>query len=235
VIVPTRSVEPIIRSWGVNNPKIAAIATGVEEYLFENADGGKIKNKFGIKDDEIVLFLNCRLTGEKNTEFLFRSVIPVLQKNKKIKFLIIGGGYLKEVLQKMTAATGVGEQTIFVGEVKKGEVKNFYAAADIFVYASKSETQGMIITEALYMGLPVVAVDATGICDLVRNEIDGLLVSENEEEFAGAIMRLINDGSLRKKMGGSGAEHARDNFTDKVCTQKLLAVYEEAIKESRAN
>jgi len=234
VVVPTESVVPIIRGWGVTNSSVSAIATGVEEDLFSNADGGKIKDKLGIKSDELVLFLNCRLTAEKNTEFLFQAIISVLQENKKVKLLSLGGGYLKEVLQKMAAEAGVGRQVIFAGEVQKEEVKDFYAAGDIFVYASKSETQGMIITEAMYMGLPVVAVAATGIISLVRNGVDGLLVAENEKEFSAAVLQLLADENLRTKMGESGAKYARENFTDKISAQKMLAVYEEAIGKKKS-
>jgi glycosyltransferase involved in cell wall biosynthesis len=233
VIVPTESVRPIILGWGVTNKNIVVIPTGVEEQLFENYDDGKIRNKFGIKSDDLVLFLNCRLTGEKNTEFLFRAILPVLQGSKKIKLLSLGGGYLKETLEKTAAEAGVGEQVVFAGEVKKEEVKDFYAAGDIFVYASKSETQGMIITEALYMGLPVVAVRATGISSLVRDGVDGLLVSENEKEFCDAVLRLVVDEKLRRQMGESGSKFARANFTDKISAQKMLAVYEMAIKEKK--
>jgi len=234
IITPTESVIPIIRKWGVTNPNVKAAATGVEENFFENADGGKIRNKFGIKREEVVLFFNCRLTSEKNTEFLFRSVIPVLQKNKNTKLLSIGGGYLMEPLRKMAESAGVGDQIVFAGQVKKGEVKDYFAAGDIFVYASKSETQGMIITEAMYMGLPVVAVNATGICDLVKNGIDGFLVSENEKEFSEAVSELINNEELRKEMGANGLRIAREKYTDKICAQKLLEIYKEAIEDKIA-
>jgi 1,2-diacylglycerol 3-alpha-glucosyltransferase len=229
VVTPTESVIPIIQKWGVTNLNISAIATGVEEGLFENADGGKIKEKHSIKNDELVLFLNCRLTSEKNTEFLFRSIIPVLKNNKKMKLLSIGGGYLKDTLQKMAEDAGAGAQVIFAGEMEKEKVKDYYAAGDIFVYASKSETQGMIITEAMYMGLPIVAVNAPGICDLVQDNINGFLVSEKEEEFASAVMKLHSDVNLRKKFGEASAKIARENFTDKICAEKLMKVYEKAI------
>jgi 1,2-diacylglycerol 3-alpha-glucosyltransferase len=234
VVAPTPSVIEIIKKWGVTNPKIKAIASGVEEELFANADADMIKNKFGIKNDELILVLNCRLTSEKNTEFLFRSVIPVLKENKKVKLLSVGGGYLLEPLRKMAEEAGVGEQVIFVGQVKKEEVKDYFAAGDIFVYASKSETQGMIITEAMYMGLPVVAVNATGICDLVEDKITGFLVPEKEGEFFEAVSGLINNESLRKKMGENGARIAREKYTDKICAQKLLEIYREAIESKIA-
>ena len=252
VITPTQSVIPIIQKWGVTNPNISELATGVEEDLFAGADGEKIRNKFSIKKEELVLFFNCRLTSEKNTEFLLRSVIPILKNNKnvhpvksaeggsagrkfnRVKLLSVGGGYLMETLRKMAENAGVGAQVVFAGQVKKEEVKDYFAAGDIFVYASKSETQGMIITEAMYMGLPVVAVKATGICDLVEDKVSGFLVSEKEAEFSEAVLKLINDEELRKKMGEKGAQIAREKYTDKICAQKMLEIYKEAIKRKIA-
>lgn len=231
VITPTESVKEIIKNWGVANKNIVSISTGVEEYLFQNPDAKKIKDKHDIKDDELVLFLNCRLTGEKNVEFLFRSVIPVLKENKKAKLLIIGDGYLAAKLKNMANRENVRKQVIFRGVVEREEVKNYCAAGDIFVYASKSETQGMIITEAMYMGLPVVAVDAPGICDLVQDDINGFLVSEQEEEFSEAVEKLISDADLRRKFGEASARIAREKYTDKICAEKLLEVYKKVIKQ----
>jgi 1,2-diacylglycerol 3-alpha-glucosyltransferase len=229
VVMPTESVRTIIEKWGVTNKNIISIPTGVEKYLFENADGNKIRKKYNISSDDIVLFLNSRLTSEKNVEFLFHSVIKVLKKGKKTKILSIGDGDIREDLRKITQKAGVSGQVIFAGQVKKEEVKDYFAAGDIFVYASKSETQGMAVSEAMYMGLPIVAVKATGICDLVVDKINGFLVSEREDEFAGAVEKLISDAELRKKFGAESAKIAMEKYTDEICAQKMLEVYARVI------
>jgi 1,2-diacylglycerol 3-alpha-glucosyltransferase len=234
VIAPTPSVVEIIRKWGVTNKNVMAISTGVEENLFANASKERVRDEFDIKKEEVVLFLDCRLTGEKNTDFLFHSVIPILEKNKKVKLLSVGGGYLLEPSRKMTEEAGVGEQVIFIGQVDKNRIKDYFAAGDIFVYSSKSETQGMVVSEAMYMGLPVVAVNATGICDLVEDQKTGFLVAEKEDDFSKAVLKLINDEELRKKMGENGARIAREKYTDKICAQKLLGIYKEAINSKIA-
>ncbi len=228
VIVPTDSIIPIIRKWGVTNKNIVPIATGVLEEEFENASRNKIREKYNIKNDEKVLLMVSRLTAEKNVEFIFRSLKNILRENK-VKFLVAGDGYLRQDLEKFCQKENISEKVIFCGEVKREEIKNYYAGADIFVYGSKSETQGMIITEAMYMGLPIVAVSATGINSLVLNNGNGFLVQENEGEFEEAVLKLINDTDLRKKFGETSARIARINFTASVCAEKMLGVYQKAI------
>jgi len=230
IIVPTPSMIGIIKKWGVINQDIIAIPTGVEEEIYQNPDGNLIRKKYGIKEDEVLLLLVSRLTAEKNIEFLFESIIKVLKNGKNTKFLVAGDGYLVPQLKLMVKENNLEERIIFKGIADKKEIKNYYAAGDIFVYASKSETQGMIITEAMYSGLPIVAVRATGICDLVEDSVNGFLVAEQEDEFAGAVNKLIADAELRKKFGSASAKIAREKYTSQICAQNLLDVYKKAIK-----
>ena len=121
-------------------------------------------------------------------------------------------------------------KVIFVGIVSDDEKKNYYAAGDIFVYASKSETQGMVLTEAMYSGLPIVAVRATGVEDIVENNDTGFLVSENTQEFSSAVQKLIEDENLRKYFGEKAKQVAREKYTAKICAEKMLNIYEGAIR-----
>lgn len=230
VITPTESVKEIIKNWGVTNKNIEAVSSGVEEEIYQNADRQVVRNKFGVKDDEILLLLVSRLTAEKNIEFLLRSAVKVLKNSKNIKFLVAGDGYLVSRLKLTAKENDLEERIIFEGIVDKKEIKNYYAAGDIFIYASKSETQGMIVSEAMYAGLPIVAVRATGICDLVEDNVNGFLVSEKEDEFAEAVTKLIGDADLRKKFADESARIAREKYTDKICAQKMLEIYEKAIR-----
>lgn len=231
VITPTESVKAIIRNWGVANENMEAISSGVEDEMYQNADRQIVRNKFSVKDGEVLLLLVSRLTSEKNIEFLFGAVSGVLKNNKNAKFLVAGDGYLVPQLKLMVKKNNLEDRIFFAGIVDKSKIKNYYAAGDIFVYASKSETQGMIITEAMYMGLPIVAVRAPGICDLVQDNVNGLLVLEKEKEFSDAVEKLISSEELRKKFGEASARIARENYTDKICARKLLEVYKKAIQK----
>jgi len=229
VIAPTRSIIDILKNWGVTNKNITAIPTGVEEKQFENPDRESVRTKYGIKNDELLLFVMTRLTAEKNMAFLIEAVLDILKKNEKTKFMICGDGNLKNILEKKVADAGLSEKAIFAGLASSDEKKNYLAAGDIFVYASKSETQGMVFTEAMYSGLPIVAVRATGAKDIVENNKTGYLVSENKKEFGDAAQKLIDDENLRKSFGEEAGRVAREKYTAKVCAEEMIEVYEKAI------
>lgn len=230
VIVPTPSVKKIIMDWGVSNKNIIAVPTGVEEEFFIGSNRQLAREKMGIRDDEKAILLVSRLTAEKNVEFLVSAVLDVMKKNSKTKFILAGGGDELSKLTEMIAQAGMLERVFFEGIVSKNEVKNIYAAGDIFVYASKSETQGMVLTEAMYTGLPIVAVNATGAKDLVGNQITGILVKENAKDFVDAVTRLLGDENLCKKFSGNAKKSAVENYTSKSCGKKMLRIYEEIIK-----
>ena len=228
VIAPTDSIIPILKNWGVKK-EITAIATGIKAEEFENVDGNKIRKKYDIAGDEILLLLVSRLTEEKNIEFIFRAVENILRENKKVKFLIVGDGYLLPKLKKFCEDNKILQQVFFAGLIPHKELKNYYATADIFVYGSKSETQGLIPLEASYMRLPVVAVNSTGISSLMRGGESGFLTKENEKEFSQAVLKLIADKNLRRQFGEQAGKIARENFTSDICVEKMLKAYEEAM------
>lgn len=233
IVVPTESIRPIIEKWGVTNKNITTIPTGVEEEYYQNPDRVSIRLKLNIKDVEILLLLVSRITEEKNIEFLFNSVLGILEKNINVKFLVAGDGNLIPKLKMLALKNNLNQRIIFEGIVNKKELKNYYAAGDIFVYASKSETQGMVVSEAMYLGLPIVAVIAPGICDLVKHNGNGILVEENEASFAEAVEKLIEDAKLRYKFGETSKKIARENFTNQICAQKMLDLYSNVISRNK--
>jgi glycosyltransferase involved in cell wall biosynthesis len=201
----------------------------VEEALFQNGERESIRKKFNIKEDEILLLLVSRLTEEKNVNFIFQVLVKLLKKNKQVKFLVVGDGYQLPKLKAIVEKENLKEKIIFGGLVKKEDLKNYLAAGDIYVGASKSETQGMNMSEAMYMGLPIVAVSATGTDSLVRNGENGILVPENAKEFEKAVEKLVANSDLRKKMSLASAKIARENFTDEVCARKMLEIYQKLL------
>lgn len=230
VIVPTESIVPILRKWGVTND-IIPVATGVDEKIFQNADEKSVRKKFGFKDDDVVFLLVSRLTEEKNVPFIFDSLEKILSENDEAKFLVVGGGYLEEVLSAWSKEKKLEKKIFFSGEVLREKTKNYYAAADIFVYASMSETQGMIVSEAMYMGLPIVAVRATGISSLVEDKENGFLTELQEEDFEKRCLEFFENSELRRRMGARSAEIAREKYTASVCAEKMLKIYNDLTKK----
>lgn len=232
VVVPTPSVKSIVKSWGVVNKNIVVVPSGIEEGKFTAPNKVIIRDKFKIKKEDFVILLVSRLTAEKNVEFVFESLIPILKDEKKVKLLVVGGGNKREELEKIVIENKLEDQILFAGEVHQKEIKNYYAAADIFVYASKSETQGMILTEAMYMGLPIVAVKAPGAQDMVGNFVTGILTKEYNEEFSFAVLKLYQEKEIRKQYSQNAQKSAFENYTSQICAQNLLKIYEDAIERN---
>jgi len=143
--------------------------------------------------------------------------------------MICGDGDQKDKLIEIVSKKEIEDRIFFVGIVSDEIKKNYYAAGDIYVYASKSETQGMIITEAMYSGLPVVAVRATGVKDIVEDGKTGFLVSEDRKEFQDAVQKLIDDENMRKQFSREAKRVAKENYTSGICAKKMIKVYEDTI------
>lgn len=233
IVIPTESVREIIQKWGVTNKNIIAIPTGVEKDLLVHADRASARHEYEIADDEVVLTLVCRMTAEKNVLFLAKTVASILEKNEKVLFVLAGDGSELEAVKKILSNEKIGNRFRCFGIVDAEQKAEIYALSDIFVYASKSETQGMVLTEAMYAGLPIVGVHATGVSDIVRDGETGLLVSENENEFIAAVQKLVDDKNLRQSFGENGKKIALENYTSEVCAQKILDVYEKVISRNK--
>jgi glycosyltransferase involved in cell wall biosynthesis len=226
VIVPTHSVKKLVQKWGVENNNIIDIPTGVDEINFAGSDGEKIRKELDISDQEVVIFSASRLAEEKNIIFLLRSVIVALKRNPRAKFVLGGEGYLEEEIREIISDNDLDDRVILPGLILRDDLKDYFDAADIFVYASKSETQGNILSEAMYMGLPSVSVDATGSRDLIFDKKNGLLVGDNRRDFSMAIERLILDKDSREFLGENARKDALEKYTDKVCAKRMIEIYD---------
>ena len=230
VVVPTPTIHRAIKKFGVAHDRISVVPSGVDEKIFMCPQGEKIRKRYHIKKEEIVLVTVSRLTEEKNVIFLAKSIAEILQENSHVKFLCAGEGDLLDDMKNIFIQKKVIDQTIFAGVVARDEVKDYLDAGDFFVYASTSETQGTIVTENMYMGKAIVAVGVNGVGDLVEQEVNGLKTTE-DHSFVEAMQRMIDDEKLRVHTGQNALRIAREKYTSKVCTQKLLTVYYDVIAQ----
>jgi 1,2-diacylglycerol 3-alpha-glucosyltransferase len=136
-------------------------------------------------------------------------------------------------LQDLANELGIAGQIEFAGKVEPENVHGYLAAADIFCFASVTETQGLVTLEAMAEGLPVAAVEASGTSDAVEDGVQGFLTPNDSVALAYAIERLVINPELRKRMGSAAKIRARE-FDILVLAQKLLSVYETAIEDAKA-
>ncbi len=227
VIAPSESVRDLLQNQrGVTAP-VEVLPSGIDWSKFQRAKRAGTRKSLGIEDNEIVFLLTSRLEEEKNLSFLAEAVFPLLEKNLYLKMVFVGEGSLKKNLIKKARDRKIEERVIFTGFVPQEEVQDYYAAGDIFVHASRSETQGLTILEAMAAGLAVVAVKGPGINDQLDHWKNGILTELDKEEFAEAVMKVVEDDKLRARLGKNGKKFSKEMSYQK-CSEKLEGIYQQA-------
>jgi len=233
VIFPTQSVSDLY-SDDLDQHRISIVPSGVNEDLFADALPLSVRERHRIPRDAKLLITVSRLSQEKNIIFLMRSVRRFLRNHSDIYFVVCGEGELYAEAEKLFDEDGVRDRVIFVGRIAREVVKDYLAAADVFVYSSTTETQGTIVTEAMYSGVPIVAVRATGVTDLVEDGVSGILTDEKWSDFVYALEKITYDVDYRSTLGQHAYAQAHADYTVGVCTQKLLTVYEKTLGDYKS-
>ncbi|MCK4800178.1 glycosyltransferase, partial [Candidatus Parcubacteria bacterium] len=225
IITPSTAIKKLLIDHKIKAP-MSIIPSGINIDNFQKNIGqeSEIRKKYNIKPDDILLITACRLTEEKNLRFLVRSFAKIKQNYDDIKFMIVGDGAVRKDLEKMAKDHGIENSIVFTGLVDRTEIVGLYQASDIFVFASLTETQGLVAVEAMAAGSPVVAVKASGIEDIVKNGEDGFLTSESEEEFSESVLKIVNDKSLREKMSANAKANS-ERFSIEPWVEKIVELY----------
>jgi glycosyltransferase involved in cell wall biosynthesis len=187
-----------------------------------------IRKKHNIPSDAKILLYSGRLSQEKNVPFLLEAFPRVRAIEPDTYLILVGGGPKEKELRAL--GNSLDKQIIFTGQIDHAAVIDHCLAADIFVYASITETQGLVLTEAKACGLPVVAVFGGGISDVVESGIDGYLVPRNSETFVEHVFRLLHDHELRKKMSLKAEEDAHLRFSSTKVAKQIENVYNSLIQ-----
>jgi glycosyltransferase involved in cell wall biosynthesis len=234
VIAPSESIAELIRKRGVKTG-VDVIPTGIDPARFSEGNGISFRKKFGISEKSFLIGYLGRIAEEKNMRFLTDAVMEFMKKRKDAKFLAAGSGDLREELMKIFDSQGLSDRSYFPGAVKGQDVVNAYHAMDIFVFSSKSETQGMVLSEAMASGVPVIGVDAPGTREVVNDQKNGKLVhSENIEDFCGALKWFYDLDDVGKRSLKKNAAATAKKFDYKKSAAELLEVYEKAIAKKPA-
>lgn len=233
VIVPTPRVKELLRAQGVKAP-IEVLPTGVDIKRFGEGDGQKFRRQYRIPASALMLLFVGRLAKEKNVDFLLRAFAYLLKEivkgEKEIFLVIVARGPEEEHLKELASLLGVRERVIFTGQLVGEDLVNSYHAADLFVFPSVTETQGLVVVEAMAAGLPVVALDAFGVGDLVSHGEDGWLSEPVPEAFAYSTWRLLQEQGRREKMSQAARKKA-ESLSSPVIARRLEKIYVEVLHE----
>jgi 1,2-diacylglycerol 3-alpha-glucosyltransferase len=234
VVAPSETVAELLVRRGVTVP-VEVIPTGVDLRAFEEGDGSACRRAKGIPDDAFVVGHVGRLAPEKNMGFLAEAVAGFLRRTPGARFLLVGEGPSKQEVVATLERRGVSGRVHTAGILRGRELASAYKAMDVFAFASLTETQGMVLTEAMAAGVPVVAVDAPGAREVVRDRENGRLVARIDAEAFEEALRWVAERipGDRRRLAEAVAGTAR-NFSMPRTAAKLLALYETLAGTRRA-
>jgi 1,2-diacylglycerol 3-alpha-glucosyltransferase len=225
VFAPSESVMAMLKERGVTTA-IDVVPTGIYTEQFSRGAGKAFRKKLNIPSDAYVVGHIGRLAPEKNLDFVAHAVAQFIKKEPKAHFLIGGTGPSEESIKAIMAQEGLTDRLHLAGMLKGKDLVNAYHAMDVFVFASQSETQGLVVTEAMAAGIPVVAVDAPGVREVVKDTINGrLLANESIEEFMAALIWLKKQSIAQRTEIKKACKATAKGFTMKDCAQRALKIY----------
>ncbi len=226
IIAPTPSVKEMIhKEYDIRVP-VTVIPTPIALDEYKQVNPEPIRKKYGLTGHQVLLFVG-RMAEEKNIPLLLNSFARIVTERPKTKLLMVGDGPKEKALKALARQLGLGDSVIFCGYVSHKEVPHFSAASDLFVFPSETETQGLVILEALAAGTPAVAVAAPGSSDILSSG-GGLLVEGKVDTFTAAVLKLLTDTDHRRALGDQALEVAQ-KYAITSRTAQLESVYEEAI------
>jgi glycosyltransferase involved in cell wall biosynthesis len=205
LIVPTRAIEQALRRYGLRVP-IRIIPTGLDLAEFTPGDGQRFCRSFGLASDRPTLVYVGRVAHEKNIGFLLEVLDRVRRTVPEVLLVIAGEGPAREALQRRVDQLHLSPNVVFIGYLQRGQpLWDCYAAGDAFVFASKTETQGLVLLEALALGVPVISTAELGTCDVLKDCGGAVLAEDNVADFAAKTLSVLADRNLRLALGA----HAR--------------------------
>lgn len=228
VITPSEAAFTSLRRQSVNSP-ITVVRTGNPP--IRKIDRKDARMKIGARDDEKALLYVGRMSKEKNIILLLDAVAEVMRERTDTRMWMVGDGPDRVAAQKYARAIGIGDRVKCVGAVTREQVDSYYAAADLFVFASTTETQGLVIGEAMTHGLPAVAARGGGASDNIVDDETGVIVGSSVIQISDAVKRLLGNPALLGRLSESCRRTSRD-WTHSASCERVLEVYREVL-ESR--
>lgn len=230
VIAPTGIIRDLLRDYGVDTP-ITPIPTGIALPPPRRSGREWLRQELGVPEELPILVFAGRLAPEKKVDFLIRAFRQVLQK-VDAALIFLGGGPWTEQMRALAEEQGVSSRVFLLGYRPREQMADYYSASDLFVFPSTTETQGVVLVEAMACGLPAVAVRAFGPADVMEDGKEGFLVPFDEEAFAERCVELVADPGLRATMATAARTRAQD-FSPERTADRLLEVYDSLLSPGK--
>jgi glycosyltransferase involved in cell wall biosynthesis len=224
VVVPSSAMHRRLRDYGVRQP-IHVLPTGIPLARFSGGDRQRFRAAHGIRPDRPVALFVGRVAHEKNIGFLLEMTGIALRRRPDLLLLVAGEGPALPALREQAARLGLDDAVRFTGYLdRRGALPDCYAAADVFVFASRTETQGLVLLEAMATGLPAVALAHMGTVDILAPRRGCRVPADDPAAFAAAVEEVLADPALRARLGSEASEYAR-GWSDEAMALRLAELY----------
>ncbi|HUW50071.1 MAG TPA: glycosyltransferase [Sulfuricella sp.] len=228
IVLPSQHILDVLRQYGVQSHS-AVIPTGIEAERFVAGDGSGFRKRYGISAQRPMMLYVGRVAHEKNIGFLLQVKARVKREIPDTLLVIAGEGPALEQLRRDSERLGLRDNVLFVGYLDcVSELNDCYRAADLFVFASRTETQGLVLLEAMAQGLAVVSTAELGTRSVLINGTGAAVVQEDVNAFSAKTVALLRNQAVRQDLGTSGHLYARQWSVESMA-QKMLDFYREAI------
>lgn len=221
VFAPTQSAGAYLEKIG-SNTRLAILPTGLNKECFEADEEKTAALRKTLLGKKQYLFCTAsRLAKEKNLDFLFRCLaIRKEMRGSDFRLAVVGEGPCRKQLLKLAETLGLKEEILFVGKVPNNQMKNYYKAADLFLFSSLSETQGIVLLEAMAASTPVLAVKASGVRDIVVNGLNGYMTHLSEIQYENQLDAML--GQDISYLGKGALETARKYEMREIARQAAI-------------
>lgn len=222
VVVPSSAFHEILTRYGVRTP-MTVLPTGLDMAEMSGGDGNRFRRRLGIPPARPLLTHVGRMAHEKNVGFLLEVVTRVRERVPDVLFVLAGEGPARRDLEATADRLGLREHVRFVGYLdREGPLQDCFAAGDLFLFASRTETQGLVLLESLALGTPVVSTAVLGTRDVLVRGRGARVVPEDVEPFADAVTSLLHDPAARHALAAEGRHEIEEHWTIGATTDRLL-------------
>jgi 1,2-diacylglycerol 3-alpha-glucosyltransferase len=231
IVSPSKPMLDVLKQYGIKTPA-EVVATGLDDSNFANVDGEHFRMSHDIPLTQPMLLFVGRVAHEKNIGFLLEMHVKLLKNHPDTLLVITGEGPAEESIKQSIDKLGITNKVRMIGYLDRShELIACYKAADIFVFASKSETQGLVLLEAMAQGTAVVALAELGTKSILI-EGEGVLIAKDDiHDFADKVSVLLSDAPKRQMIGEKGRQYAQEKWTAGILAKKVAKFYKSAINQ----
>jgi glycosyltransferase involved in cell wall biosynthesis len=239
IITPTTQVRDVVKRYKIKK-ETYLLPTGIDmRYLHtgemqKEAFKRRIEKMYPILSGKKILLYAGRVTKEKNISFLLDILPAIIEKHKDALLVIVGDGLEREELENLCKERGLLDYCLFTGYFDRRDLGLMYHLANIFVFPSLTETQGLVTLEAMYSGIPVVAIGSMGTIMVMGGDNGGFMVKHDKAEFTSRVLQLLDNDELYKQKSEEAMQHSKSWMVDTLVL-KLEEIYKLTIEKYKRN